>query len=439
MTAIYGQKRRSAQEAAALIPAGAKICMALGTGQPPALLAALAERAQSGSVTDLRIYYMLCTGIAGASVFDFALRDRITPMSLFHSGVERVLDRAHKDAHLPTVDFLPCHFSQVPRAMVEHIGVDTLIATVAPMDADGHFSLGTDVDYVLAVARKPGTRIILEVNAHMPYVRGDCMIPLSAVTALVEHDAPLPTLSAITRTAVDDAIGATVAGLIRDGDCLQMGIGALPEAVCAGLAYHRHLGIHTEMMTTGLAGLMQSGVVDNSRKQIHGGKTIYTFALGDQPLYDFLHDNEAVEAHPVDYVNNPFVIARNDNMVSVNATLQVDLHGACNSEFVNCRQFSGTGGQVDFVRGAYAARGGRSIIACHSTVAKGTISRITPHLDGPVTTPRTDTHIIVTEYGLADLKGKSVGERARALIAIAHPDFRETLDRAAFEAGLFAG
>ena len=138
-------------------------------------------------------------------------------------------------------------------------------------------------------------------------------------------------------------------------------------------------------------------------------------------------------------MNNPFLIARNDNMVSVNATLQVDFHGACNSEFVNGRQFSGTGGQVDFVRGAYASRGGRSIIACHSTAAKGTISRITPRLDGPVTTPRMDTHLIVTEYGLADLKGKSVGERAKALIAIAHPDFREQLDRAAFEAGLFAG
>ncbi|MBO9525564.1 MAG: acetyl-CoA hydrolase/transferase family protein [Sphingobium yanoikuyae] len=437
--ALYQQTRRSAQEAAALIPSGAKICMALGTGQPPALLAALAERARSASVADLRIYYMLCTGIAGANVFDFALRDRITPMSLFHGGVERMLDRQHGDAHLPMVDFLPCHFSQVPRAMVEHVGVDTLIATVAPMDADGNFSLGTDVDYALAVARKPGTRIILEVNAHMPYVRGDCMIPLSAVTALVEHDVALPTLPAITRTAVDDAIGATVAGQIRDGDCLQMGIGALPEAVCAGLANHRHLGIHTEMMTTGLAGLMQSGVVDNSRKQIHAGKAIYTFALGDQALYDFLHDNPAVEAHPVDYVNNPFLIARNDNMVSVNATLQVDFHGACNSEFVNGRQFSGTGGQVDFVRGAYASRGGRSIIACHSTAAKGTISRITPRLDGPVTTPRMDTHLIVTEYGLADLKGKSVGQRAKALIAIAHPDFREQLERAAFDAGLFAG
>lgn len=436
-TLLYRAKLRTAAEAAALIPPGAKVAMGLAAGQPQAILAALADRARDGAVADVRFYYLLCTGIAGGSVFDFDLRDRLIPMSYFHGGVERALDKRCTAEGLGPVEVVPCHFHQVPRSLVEHVGVDTLIVTVAPMDADGNFSLGVATDYSLTVARKPGVRLILEVNPRMPYVRGDCMIPLADVTVLVENDAALPLLPPAPRNPVDDAIGAIVAGLIEDGDCLQMGIGALPDAVCAGLVGHRHLGIHTELMTPGLASLMRKGVVDNTRKQIHAGCSVFTFAMGDQPHYDFLHDNPEVETYPVDYVNNPGIIARNDNVVSVNATLQVDLNGACNSEFMGGRQFSGTGGQVDFVRGAYASRGGRSIIACQSTAAKGTISRITPHLAGPVTTPRNDTHIVVTEYGWTCLKGKSAAERARALIAIAHPDFREELDRAAFEAKVF--
>ncbi|MET0363351.1 MAG: acetyl-CoA hydrolase/transferase C-terminal domain-containing protein [Sphingobium sp.] len=435
---LYRERLRSAQDAAALIPSGAKVTMALGAGQPPAILAALADRARAGDIADVRFYYLLCTGIAGGSIFDFNLTDRLIPMSYFHSGVERALDKRRMAEAMPAVEVVPCHFHQVPRSMVEHVGVDTLIATVSPMDANGNFSLGTSTDYSLAVARKPGARLILEVNPNMPYVHGNCLIPVSAVTALVENDVPLPQLPPAPRSAVDDAIGAIIAGLVEDGDCLQMGIGALPDAVCAGLTHHRRLGIHTEMMTPGLAALVRAGVVDNSAKQTHVGRSIFTFALGDQPLYDFLHDNPAVEAQPVDYVNNPFVIAQNDRVVSVNATLQIDLHGACNSEFVNGRQFSATGGQVDFVRGAYASRGGRSIIACHSTAAGGTISRIAPVLMGPVTTLRGDTHIVVTEHGWADLKGKSVAERARALIGIAHPNFREGLSRDAHAAGLLA-
>ncbi len=435
---LYRERLRSAHEAVALIPSGAKIAMPLAAGQPPAVLAALAERARAGAIENVRLHYLLCTGIAGTSVFEHDLRDRIIPMSYFHGAVERALDKRRLAETLPAVDLVPCHFSQVPRSLVEHVGVDTLIATVSPMDSDGNFSLGISTDYSATVSRKPGIRLILEVNPNMPYVRGNCMIPVSSVTALVENDASLPALAPAPRSEVDDAIGAIIAGLVDDGDCLQMGIGALPDAVCAGLLQHRHLGIHTEMMTPGLAALIKAGMVDNSRKQTHLGRSIFTFALGDKPLYDFLNNNPDVEAHPVDYVNNPFVIAQNDRVVSVNATLQIDLNGACNSEFVNGRQFSATGGQVDFVRGAYASRGGRSIIACHATAAKGTLSRIVPTLTGPVTTPRNDIHIIVTEYGWANLKGKSVAERAKALIALAHPDFREGLDRAAHEAGFYA-
>jgi itaconate CoA-transferase len=434
----YKQRLVSAEEAVALIPSGSKVALALGAGQPPALMVALADRARQKQVENIRLHYMLTTGVAASSVLDYDVTDRLIPISFFHGGIERALDKRRRAEALAALDIVPCHFSQVPRSLVEHVGVDTLLATVSPMDANGNFSLGISADYSVAVARKKGIRLILEVNPNMPYVHGDCLIPLSDVTALVEHQADLPLLPAGARTATDDKIGEIIAGLVRDGDCLQMGIGALPDAVCAGLAHHKNLGIHTEMMTGGLANLMKAGVVDNSRKQIHAGRSLFTFAMGDAWLYDYLNDNQLAEAHPVDYVNNPFVIAQNDNMVSVNATLQIDLNGACNSEFMNGRQFSATGGQVDFVRGAYASRGGRSIIACHSTAVKGTVSRITPMLDGPVTTGRTDTHLVVTEFGWVDLKGKSVAERAKALISIAHPDFREELERSAFDAGLFS-
>jgi itaconate CoA-transferase len=433
----YRAKLMSAADAAALIPNGTKAAIALGAGAPPALLAALADRARAGQVSGLALHYLLSSPAVGKTILNFALRDHVTPMSFFHGSVERALDTLRVAGGLPLIEILPCNFSQVPRAMCEHVGVDTLLATVSPIDADGNFSLGCSVDYSLTVARKPGVRVILEVNRHMPRVRGDSMIHVSKVTALVENHIPLLELPAAKGSPADDAIGRIIAGLVEDGSCLQMGIGALPDAVCAALRDHRHLGIHTEMMTNGLIRLMQSGVVDNSRKQIHAGRSVFTFAMGDVGLYAFLDDNDRVEAYPVDYVNDPAVIARNTKVVSVNATLEVDLNGACNSEYRNGRQYSATGGQLDFVRGAYASPGGKSIIACHATAAGGTVSRIVPRLSGPVTTPRTDTHIVVTEYGHAELKGKSTAARARALIAIAHPDFRESLSRAAHEEGLF--
>lgn len=430
LNAQYRARLTTPAMAAAMIPDGARVALSLGAGAPPLLLHALADRARAGAARDIRFYYMLCTAIAGRTIFDPQLTDRLIPMSYFHSGVERVLDKGRGGDEF-LVDYIPSHFSQIPRSMVEHVGVDTLIATVSPMDDEGFFSLGTNTDYALAVARKPGARIIFEVNRHMPRVRGDCRVPLSDVAALLENDAPLVEVPPAPLSPVDIRIGEIIAGLVDDGACLQMGIGALPDAVCAGLHHHRRLGIHTELMTPGLAELVRRGVADNSAKQTHTGTTIFTFALGDRALYDFIDDNPAAQAFPVEYVNNPAVIARNDRVVSVNATTQVDFHGACNSEFVAGRQFSGTGGQVDFVRGAYMSAGGKSIIACHSTAAGGTISRITPRLSGPVTTGRNDTHLVITEYGVADMKGKTLSQRADALIAIAHPDFREELYREA--------
>lgn len=272
-------------------------------------------------------------------------------------------------------------------------------------------------------------RLIVEVNPNMPRVFGDSLLHVSEVDAIVENERALSEIDVRTPAPEDAVIARTVAGMIEDGSCLQMGIGSLPNAACAMLADHRDLGIHTELMTPGLAGLIRSGAVSNRRKATYPGRSVFTFAMGDRPFYDLLDDNPSFHSAPVQIVNDPGHISKNDNVVSVNATLQVDLSGACNSEHVMGRQFSGSGGQLDFVRGAFASKGGKSIICCPSTAKGGTVSRIVPRLDGPVTTPRNDTHIVVTEFGSVDLKGKSLRERAEALVGIAHPAFRDELAR----------
>lgn len=426
----------TAAEAVALIPSGAKIAMALGVGQPPALLKALADRAEAGQVDDLRLYYLLSTAIAGDTVLRYELMDRIHPYSLFHSAIERRLDaRALEEGRDPVVEVVPTSFQQTPRLLCREIGVDTLVATVSPMDEHGNFSFGTNTDYAQPVS-KTAKRVILEVNPNMPRVFGDSTVHISRVTALVENDVPLLDVPKAKPQEADTLIGGLIAGLVEDGATLQMGIGALPDAVCAALKDHKDLGIHTEMLTPGLVELMKAGVVTNARKTLHPGKTIFAFCMGDRSTYAHLHENPDVEAHPVSYVNDVHVIGQNDRMVSVNATLEIDLNGACCSEHLNGRQFTGSGGQLDFVRGAYESKGGQSIIACHATARGGTVSRIVPQLRGPVTTPRNDVHIVITEYGMVNLKGLSVAERARALIGLAAPQFREGLTAQAREMAL---
>ncbi len=425
--AAYAARLTSPADAAALIPSGARIAMALGAGQPPALLKALADRAEARQVDDLSLYYLLSTPIAGETVLRYELMDRIHPHSLFHSAIERRLEqRAHEEGRAGVVQVVPTGFQQTPRMLCQEVGVDTLVATVSPMDANGNLSFGTNVDYAEPVS-KTAKRVILEVNPNMPRVFGQSTVHVSQVTALVEHSAALLEIPRAAPQPADLVIGGSIAGLIEDGATLQMGIGALPDAVCAALMDHRDLGIHTEMLTPGLAELMRAGVVTNARKTLHPGKTVFAFCMGDRSTYDLLHENPAIEGYPVSYVNDVHVIAQNDRMVSVNATLEIDLNGACCSEHLNGRQFTGSGGQLDFVRGAYASSEGQSIIACHATAKSGTMSRIVPRLCGPVTTPRNDVHKVVTEYGVVDLKGLSVSERAKALIGLAAPQFRDEL------------
>ena len=434
----YAERLMSPAAAAALIPSGARLAMALGVAQPPALLKALADRAEANAVGDVNIYYLLSTAIAGDTVLRYELTDRLRPHSLFHGAIERKLEARGIEDGRQAVWFVPTGFQQTPNVLTREIGVDTLLATVSPMDADGNFSLGTNTDYALAASRM-ARRVILEVNPHMPRVFGDCTVHVSQVTAVVEHAAPLLEAGRAAPQPQDLVIGGLIAGLIENGSTLQMGIGALPDAVCAALHDHADLGIHTELLTPGLVELMRAGVVTNAKKSLHPGKTVFTFAMGDRSTYDFLHENPGLEARPVDYVNDPAVIARNDKMVSVNATLQIDLFGACCSEYLNGRQYTASGGQLDFVRGASAARDGKSIIACHSTAAKGAVSRIVARLDGPVTTPRNDVQFVVTEHGWVNLRGLAADQRARALIGLADPEFRAGLEVEARAMGLIQG
>lgn len=425
----YRSKLVPADDAVRAIPTGANVAMGMAVAEPPALLSALAARVEARELAGFNLWYFHSLLHAGMSVLRYDLLDRIRPHCMFLTAIEReLIRRGEADGRNP-VEFVPTAFSQSSRLLAEQVSLDAFIITVSPMDRHGWFTFGTSNDYATTAARA-AKRLIVEVNPNMPRVFGDSLLHVSEVDAIVENAVPLPDLAFPHATPEDETIARTVAGMIHDGACLQMGIGTLPNAVCAMLGGHKDLGIHTELMTPALAKLVQAGAVTNRRKATYPGRSVFTFAMGDRAFYDFLDDNPSVHSAPVQVVNDPRHIAKNDNVVSVNATLQVDLSGACNSEHMMGRQYSGSGGQLDFVRGAQASRGGKSIIACHSTAREGTVSRIVPTLQGPVTTPRNDTHFVVTEYGAVDLRGKSLRERAEALIGIAHPKFRDELARA---------
>jgi len=430
--ARYQSKLTTPDEAVSSIPSGSKLSFGMAMTEPPALLKALADRAEAGGIENLNVYYFEATSIAGRTILRYELNDRIRPYCMFITETERALiKRGIEDGDRKVINYVPNNFHQAPRLLIEEIGIDTFVCTVSPMDRHGYFSFGTGNDYSTKVARA-AKRLIVEVNKNMPRVNGaGAELHVSEVDAIVEHHVPLLELPVLGPAAEDEVIGRTIARLVPDGACLQMGVGALPNLVCAELKGRNDLGIHTEALNPGLVDLVRAGVVNNRRKAIDRGKTVFTFAMGQKAMYDFLNDNPAVVSAPVDYVNDPQIIARNDNVISINATIQIDLTGACNSEHMLGHQYSASGGQLDFVRGAYASKGGRSIIAARSTAAKGKFSRIVPRLDGPVTTPRIDTHYIVTEFGAVNLKGLSSTERALRLIELAHPEFRDELTQAA--------
>ncbi len=334
-------------------------------------------------------------------------------------------------------DYVPMFLSEIPKMLRNgRQPVDVALIQVSPPDRHGNCSLGVSVEATLAATSVAKT-IIAQINPQMPRTHGDAAIPFDTIDYAVEIDSDIPCLDVGTPNQTHLQIGRLVAELIRDGDCLQLGIGAIPDAVLAHLDGHRHLGIHTEMFSSGVLPLMEKGVVDNSNKVVHPGKIVTSFVLGSRALYDFVDDNTEVVFLDTEYVNNPAVIRKNPRVMSINSAIQVDLSGQVCADSIGDRVYSGFGGQVDFVTGSQMSEGGRSIIALPATALSGKQSRIVSHLasGAGVVTSRAQVDYVVTEFGVAHLYGASLKERAEKLINIAHPDFREALAAAHRQAG----
>lgn len=326
-------------------------------------------------------------------------------------------------------DYIPCFFYEIPNMFRNgDLPVDVAVVQVSRPNKEGFCSFGVSCDYTKPAAEAAKV-VIAEANDRMPFIGGDNLIHVSEIDHIVETSNPIFELPAPRIGDVEKAIGRNCASLIEDGSTLQLGIGAIPDAVLMSLTDKKDLGIHTEMFSDCAVELIEKGIINGSKKTIHKGIHVSTFLMGGKRLYDFANNNDNVKLFPVDYVNNPTVIMQNHKMVSINSCIEVDLMGQVVSEAIGLKQFSGTGGQVDFVRGASMTKDGKSIMAMPSTTGKGTVSKIVPFIahGAAVTTSRNDVDYVVTEYGVAKLKGRSLRQRALSLIAIAHPQFRESL------------
>jgi len=326
-------------------------------------------------------------------------------------------------------DYTPCFLSEVPKLFQENVlPLDAALIMVSPPDEYGYCSLGVSVD-VVSAAVKSARFVIAQINPKMPRTNGHTFIHTSQIHAFMNAEQALPVLPPPELDQVTEQIGQYVSLLVENGSTLQLGIGKIPDAVLRYLANHEDLGLHSEMISDGIIDLMLKGVINNRKKTFHKGKSVVTFCMGTQRLYDFVDANPHVEFYPSEHVNSPLKIARNDNMVSINSAIEIDLTGQVVADSIGYKFFSGIGGQVDFIRGASLSKGGKPIIALPSTTKDGKISKIVPHLTegGGVVTSRGHVHYVVTEYGIASLRGKSIRERALELIRIAHPKFRPQL------------
>ena len=420
-TALYRQKLTTAEELAARVESGWLIGMDAGAAQTPTILSALAARAREGAVSGVRVQSLLDV-YPLEFLADNSLFGRITSKAWFSGGGSR---RAVNGGY---GDVIPNYYRDIPGHIRRCYDYDVFMVSVSPMDSHGYFSLATVSSYSPAMMEK-ARRIFLEVNDHQPRAVCGAQVHISQVDGLIEVSHELPVLPPTKIDAVSETIGGLIAERIDDGACIQLGIGAIPDAVGAALKSKRDLGIHTEMFTDSMVELIECGAVNNSKKQIHRLQSVTTFAFGSKRIYDYIDDNPGIALMPVDYVNDPAVICRNDNMISINAALEVDLWGQVCAESVGTRHMSGTGGQVDYVRGACQSRGGKSFIAFSATAKDETISKIKSTLTpgAVVTTSKNDVDYIVTEFGVAHLRGESLSSRARQLIAIAHPNFRDEL------------
>ena len=410
---------QSAAEAVSVIGDSERVWLHGMAATPKLLCDALAVHAMSR--TNIQLLHLHSEGID--ALCDPALKGHVFHRCFFMDSYTRGL------IDIGMADYVPVFLSEVPKLLKQGIQpIDTALIQVSPPDKHGICSLGISVEATRAACLVAG-RIIAQINPNMPRTHGDGFIHLDDIDIVFEQAAPLSIHPIIQPDATATAIGKQVASLIEDGACLQMGIGAIPNAVLDELHGHRHLGIHTEMFSDGAIKLIESGAIDNSRKKIHPGKVVTGFVIGSQHLYDFVDDNPEIVFLDIEYVNDTVNIRRNHKVVAVNSAIQVDLSGQVCADSIGPRIYSGFGGQMDFVRGAALSEGGKAVIALPSTAAKGTVSRIAFQLDpgAGVVTTRAHVQFVVTEYGVADLRGKTLAERAKALIAIAHPAFRETL------------
>lgn len=411
----------TAEEAVQCINSGDRVFLHGSAATPVHLIHALLDR--HAALRDVEIVSI--TTLGDVHFDDPAFSDSFFFNSLFVSGSTRsVVNSQHGD-------YVPIFLSEIPKLFREDIlPLDVALVQVSPPDRHGFCTLGTSVDIALS-ALQHARCIIAQVNPRMPRTHGDGFVHIDDIDALVYHEAELPEVDYSSRqNECTAAIGKNVASLIEDGATLQMGIGGIPDQVLKNLTHHRHLGVHTEMFSDGIISLMQKGVIDNSQKVLNRGKSVTGFLAGTRRLYDFVHDNPAVRVMDISYVNDTSIIRQNPKVTAINSAIEIDLTGQVCADSIGTYQYSGIGGQMDFIRGASLSEGGKPIIALPSITSQG-LSRIVPVLKegAGVVTTRGHVHWVVTEYGMVNLFGKSLKQRARALISIAHPEHRETLER----------
>lgn len=419
----YQQKRMSAGDAIHVVKDGDTIVVPTGVGEPPALLHALSEVRRK--YRDVKVSQILPLRKYG--YIDPETQENVRHVAYFFGGATR------PGGQEGWVDYLPAYFSELPELIRRGLSPSEVVFTMAsPMDEHGFFSLSLGADYTMAAVER-ARAIVLEVNPNVPFANGNCHVHISQVAALTESSDPLLEVGLPKIGPVQQAIGGYVAEMIPNGATLQIGYGGIPDAVVMQLTSKRDLGVHTEMIGDGIMTLVEAGVITNRHKNFHRGKMLATFALGSKKLYDFMNHNRALEMHPVDFTNDPYLAGQNDNLHCINATMQIDFMGQCGSESLGFTPYSGTGGQADFVRAANRSQGGKAFIVMPSTAKDDTISRIVPTLTPGthVTTSKNDINYVVTEYGVAQLRGKTAKQRCEALIGIAHPDFRAELRDAA--------
>lgn len=415
----YKEHTMKPEDAVSVIKDGDRVVFGHAVGEPIIFQRTMAQMAQQ--FHNVEVAHMVYLG--SGEYLQPGMEDHFRHNALFVGGPARKAIAENR------ADYTPAFFSDVPHMFRNgELPVDVFAFTCSPPDERGYVSIGLSCDYGWQAA-KSAKMVIAEVNPNMPRTFGESFIHVTDIDGFLLSWEPLPEAKPPRITEEDKKIGKYIADLVHDGDCLQLGIGAVPDAVCSFLGDKKNLGLHSEMFSDGVLPLFEKGVINGSCKQRDVGRACVTFLMGSRKLYDFVNNNPMIQMMPVDVCNNPAIISQNDNVVSINSCVQVDLQGQVCAEAIGLKQISGIGGQMDFVRGANLSKGGRSIIALHSTTKDESESKIVTTITtgGPVTTSRCDVNYIVTEYGVAQLRGQTLRERAKRLIAIAHPKFRAEL------------